>query len=353
MEGRKLVHTMQTTDASGAASQKMLSQLDVLTDKVEGGLLQNRYKVGRLIDKGSFGLVYKVTDTQARSKQPLVVKMSEKTKIFCKEISAIKNIWKTSQAAQADQSNLGKTPEVKAYGTLVVTDSNQSSADPQEYKLMSYLVMPRYGINLESLFQCRNNQFSKESTYFLGIQLLNMLQQVHEAGYVYNDLKLDNLLLNYGTNSQSLIDSQSNIFKENSVNLIDFGFATRYLDKKTKLHLEKKEVNTFRGNMVFASLNQLKFHSTSRRDDLISLFYLLVFMVRGGSMPGFEIDNRVDKNQQFRTIKAVKESQRLRDVCFDNTSELSAFMREVFSYRFKDTPRYDYLRSLLQGLIEE
>ena len=77
---------------------------------------------------------------------------------------------------------------------------------------------------------------------------------------------------------------------------------------------------------------------------MISLFYLLVFMIRGGSMPGFKIDNKVDKNEQFKKIKEAKESQRLRDVCFDNTRELSKFMREVFSYRFKDTPRYDYLR---------
>lgn len=124
-----------------------------------------------------------------------------------------------------------------------------------------------------------------------------MLQRVHEAGYVFNDLKLDNLLLDYGINYDQLRNSQSDIFKENSVNMIDFGFATRYIDKKTKEHLDKEEINTFRGNMVFASLNQLKFYTTSRRDDMISLFYLLVFMIRGGSMPGFKIDNKVDKNQ--------------------------------------------------------
>jgi len=236
---------------------------------------------------------------------------------------------------------------------LVVVQTNKPSEDVPEYIIMSYLIMPRYGINLESLFQSRNSHFSRESIYSLGIQLLNMLQRVHEAGYVYNDLKLDNLLLDYGKNSQELKESTGDIFKGNQVNMIDFGFATRYVDKKTKEHMNKQEVNTFRGNMVFASLNQLKFHSTSRRDDLISLFYLLVFMIRGGSMPGFEIDNRVDKNQQFRTIKAAKESQRLKDVCFDNTSELSQFMREVFSYRFKDTPRYEFLRNMLKELIEE
>ena len=120
---------------------------------------------------------------------------------------------------------------------------------------MSYLIMPRYGYNLESLFHSRNSHFSRESIYSLGIQLLNMLQRVHEAGYVYNDLKLDNLLMDFGTPGHELRDSNENIFQNRSVNLIDFGFATRYVDKKTKEHLDKEEVNVFRGNMVFASLN--------------------------------------------------------------------------------------------------
>lgn len=147
--------------------------------------------------------------------------------------------------------------------------------------------------------------------------------------------------------------TDENIFESHSVNIIDFGFATRFLDKKTKAHLDKDEIDVFRGNMVFASLNQLKFYTTSRRDDLISLFYLLVFMFKGGEMPGFDIHDKKNKSKQFNTIRNVKMSQKLSDLCFDNTKKLSKFMREIFSYRFKDTPRYDYLRDLLKDLITQ
>lgn len=181
-----------------------------------------------------------------------------------------------------------------------------------------------------------------------------MLQRIHKAGYVYNDLKLDNLLMNYrAADFNYLRTTDNNIFEEHSVNIIDFGFATRYLDKKTKVHFDKEEIDVFRGNMVFASVNQLKFYSTSRRDDLISLFYLLVFMFKSCQMPGFDIHDKENKNKQFTKIRDVKQSQRLGDLCFGNTKSLSRFMREVFSYRFKDTPRYDYLRGLLQDLISQ
>ena len=145
--------------------------------------------------------------------------------------------------------------------------------------------------------------------------------------------------------------TDKNIFEDHQVNIIDFGFATRYLDKHTKEHLEKEEIDVFRGNMVFASLNQLKFYSTGRRDDLISLFYLLVYILKNGQMPGFDIQAKQDTNKQFNTIRNVKQNEGLHDICFGNTADLGKFMKEVFSYRFKDTPRYDYLRNLLQKLI--
>ena len=72
-------------------------------------------------------MVYKVTDTLSSQYKPLVVKVSEKTKIFSKEISAIKNIWKKTKESESDQAGLGKTPEVKAYGSLVILDTKKAS----------------------------------------------------------------------------------------------------------------------------------------------------------------------------------------------------------------------------------
>ena len=55
--------------------------------------------------------------------------------------------------------------------------------------------MPRYGIDLHKLFMLRKGQFTPQQICSLGIQLLNVFEQVHTAGYVFNDLKLDNILL--------------------------------------------------------------------------------------------------------------------------------------------------------------
>lgn len=82
---------------------------------------------------------------------------------------------------------------------------------------------------------------------------------MHEAGYVFNDLKLDNLLLETEVDQEYLSSTMDNFFKKCKIVLIDFGFATQYIDEASREHLKKYRVKVFRGNMELASLNQMKF----------------------------------------------------------------------------------------------
>lgn len=257
-----MFNTQKHTTASTTPKPLDKESLDIIYDsKLEGTILKDKYMVGRLIDRGSFGKVYKVTDT-ANSDRPLVIKVSNQNELIAKEIKTMKNIWRKGKALRISGSDLGMTPEVVACGMVIDLESNklglsteQIMSNRENFNISSYVIMPRFGMNLEDLFQRRKNQFTKQQIWSLGIQLLNMLERIHEAGYVYNDLKLDNLLLNIKADKNYLKTTDDNIFEDHQVNIIDFGFATRYKDKKTKEHLEKEEVDVFRGNMVFASLN--------------------------------------------------------------------------------------------------
>ena len=126
---------------------------------------------------------------------------------------------------------------------------------------------------------------------------------MHGSGFVYNDLKLDNFLFDLGVDSKQLNNSEENFFEKHKINIIDFGYATPYLNSETNEHFEKKRLDTFRGNMEFSSLNQMKFYSTSRRDDLISLFYLMVYLLKRGIIPGFgKRQNETSTQQDFEDI---------------------------------------------------
>lgn len=110
------------------------------------------------------------------------------------------------------------------------------------------------------------------------------------------------MLLDYGAEnlygSSCLSQVNECLFDKLNVNLIDFGFASSYIEQDDSgrlCHIQKGYKDLFQGNILFSSLNQLKFKRTSRRDDLISLFYLMVYLLKGAKMPGYNDGDSVPK----------------------------------------------------------
>lgn len=73
------------------------------------------------------------------------------------------------------------------------------------------------------------------------IQLFELFQQIHNSRFTYNDLKPENVMLSN--------DSHGNV----RVSLIDFGYSQVYKDKSSGHINEGTEVDTFQGNLLFAS----------------------------------------------------------------------------------------------------
>ena len=65
-------------------------------------------------------------------------------------------------------------------------------------EILVYFLMPRYGQNLQSILKERGNKLPVSSVYHLGLQLINILELIHNSGLVHNDVKLDNILIGYG-----------------------------------------------------------------------------------------------------------------------------------------------------------
>ena len=86
---------------------------------------------------------------------------------------------------------------------------------------------------------------------------------MHRSGYIHNDVKEQNRVV--GNNNETAY-------------LIDFGFATKYVNSNGS-HLEQRYRGVFMGNPLFASTNQCEMNTTSRRDDIQSLVYLLIYML--------------------------------------------------------------------------
>ena len=168
----------------------------------------------------------------------------------------------------------------------------------------------------------------------MALQLLNIFEVVHESGYVYNDLKLHNILLDNDVKpavSRHHNNSHQNIFEKVNLNIIDFGLSTKWIDPSTGKHIDKGWAELFRGNMYFSSVNLLSFKTPSRRDDLCSLAYLVIFMLRQGTIEEFEMifEQDLPMEQMIRKTLDVKQRNKLTDLCTGQSACLFNFCKEV------------------------
>ena len=60
--------------------------------------------------------------------------------------------------------------------------------------------------------------------------------------------------------------------------LVDFGLVSNYHDEEGN-HIKQELCDKFKGSMLFASQHVFNFYITSRRDDLISLCYILIYLI--------------------------------------------------------------------------
>ena len=170
------------------------------------------------------------------------------------------------------------------------------------------------------ILQTRNKYLSNASIFHLGLSLLNILELIHSSGLVYNDLKPDNILIGYGQSlSNCSFKSTENIFANVDLHLIDFGLASKWRDPTTQTHKKQQDSSHFEGNLYFCSLTQLSLQRTSRRDDLHSLIYLLIFLLNRCSLPCLESAAvniaQEDLTGKFWKVRELKARYSLASMC--------------------------------------
>jgi len=156
-------------------------------------------------------------------------------------------------------------PKLVDYGTLVMTNFRRGDKEP---KCFSYYIMPKYEVTLEDYL--KGLKGVKKAIYVLevAIQLVSIMELVHKSNRTFNDLKPENVMINTKYASRQI-----------SVFLIDFGFAGKFIDENGKHISENETLDMFLGNLLFASPDQMNFYKTSRKDDIQSLFYMVIYLL--------------------------------------------------------------------------
>jgi len=153
------------------------------------------------------------------------------------------------------------------------------------------MVMDLLGPSLEDLFNQCGRRFTLKTVLGLAEQLLRRLEAVHSRHFVHRDVKPDNFLVGRGAEAAT-------------VHAIDFGLAKRYRDPRSRQHIPYRENKNLTGTARYASINTHVGIEPSRRDDLESLGYVLMYLARG-SLPwqGLKADTKAKKYERIKKRK--------------------------------------------------
>jgi serine/threonine protein kinase len=183
-----------------------------------------------------------------------------------------------------------------------------------------YMVINLLGESLQTIKNSRG-VFSLTFTLQVGIQIIQLLKSIHDCGLIHRDIKPDNFLLGLGDKAKQL-------------HIIDFGFCKPFLKECNPL----KKTNGLIGSLMYASVCAHKCCEQSRRDDLESLGYMLLYFLKGS----LEWQHCVSSAE----VLQMKES-------INSGVVLSEYFKIVKQLSFEERPDYNKLIELFSKRIEE
>ncbi len=274
-------------------------------------IIADRFELGERIGAGSFGIIFKGYDM--KYKRNVALKL-ESVELVYSQLHYEYIVYKKLVGTRG-------IPDVYAY-----IPGYQLS-----YGKFNILVMQLLGPSLEDLFQRCNCKFSLKTTLQLAVQLMEIIENIHNKSFLHRDMKPDNFLFDP-------------IKKQ--IYIVDFGLAKQYRDSKTHVHIPYREHKSLIGTPRYASINTHLGIQNSRRDDLESLDYILLYFLRG-SLPwqGFKARTKLQKYQKIMEKKLATPIELIHN---NLPNELHEFATYARSLRFADKPDYTYLIQLFK-----
>uniref|UniRef100_A0A914VG32 non-specific serine/threonine protein kinase n=1 Tax=Plectus sambesii TaxID=2011161 RepID=A0A914VG32_9BILA len=196
------------------------------------------------------------------------------------------------------------------------------------------LVMDLLGPSLGNLKDYCGH-FSLKTVFMLADQMISRLASLHSRGYIHGDLKEDNFILG----RQETID-------ERTVYLVDFGLAKTFLLTNGEHIAPKTGLNPC-GTLRYTSLNCTLGNEISRRDDIESLGYLLIYLHRG-DLPWILAESVVGGDEKRRLMADIKLHTPVKKLCEGLPDEFFAYITYCRSLRFDEQPDYARLRLLCE-----
>jgi len=262
-------------------------------------IIANKYKLLEQIGKGAFGSIYKAQNI--RTNQTVAIKMES----LQAETKLLKNETKIYQYLNGIEG----VPSVLWFGV-----------DKTNY----YMAIPLLGSSLQNVIEdSLIVSFSLEIVILISIKIIKLLESVHSRGLIHRDVKPDNFLFGLGD-------------RKNQLNIIDFGFCKRYLMDDGLTHIPMRENRKLLGTPNFVSINMHNGIEPSRRDDLESVAYIMLYLLNSRLNWDKIVDNKKIQSDKIKTM---------------NDFRIPLKIRDYFIYcrllGFDETPNYEKIYNIL------
>ncbi|KAM1332282.1 hypothetical protein TB1_007770 [Malus domestica] len=198
------------------------------------------------------------------------------------------------------------------------------------------LVMDILGPSLWDVWNSLGQSMSPNMVACIAVEAISILEKLHLKGFVHGDVKPENFLL-----------GQPATPDEKKLYLIDLGLASKWKEASGQ-HVEyDQRPDIFRGTIRYASVHAHLGRNGSRRDDLESLAYTLIFLIKG-RLPwqGYQGDNK-----SFLVCKKKMATSPELMCCFC-PPPFKQFLEAITIMKFDEEPNYAKLISFFESLIE-
>jgi serine/threonine protein kinase len=169
------------------------------------------------------------------------------------------------------------------------------------------------------------------------ISVLEIISRVHDAGIVHRDIKPENFMFNESGEGKKL-------------HIIDFGLSRFYM--KGNSHVENMNNRSIVGTIRYISIHIHEGDVYSRRDDIVSIMYVIIYLIKGNLPWMGLVAKKGDTRTKDELVYSVKSKVTTAELCEGIPYLFQKLLDYSYTLEFDEKPDYSYMIRQCKNFIK-